>query len=304
MKIENYKIIFGYIIICLIWGSTWLFIRFGLDSLTPIVSAGFRFSLAAIMIFVLMKFKKIEMLIDSNSLKIYVILGLFSFLVPFALVYWAEQFIPSGLTSVLFSVMPFFVILFSFFAIKGEVISIFQIIGVGFGFGGIVTIFSENLNIDLSNNIFGMVAVLLSSIIQAGIGVYIKKFGKHLNPLTMNFFPLLIAGVLMIFLGFIFEDTTRLKFDSKAVISVVYLAFVGTVVAFSTYYWLMKRINLIFLSLSSFITPIIAVFLGWLFLGENFSKQALIGSLLVLVGILFANFAEVKNYFKTKFRFE
>lgn len=298
---EKVRIILGYILICLIWGSTWLAIRLGLDSLTPILSAGFRFSLASILVFLLMKFRRIKLQTDSLAIKIYLTLGFFSFLFPFGLVYWAEQFISSGLASIIFAVMPFFVILFSYFFLKEEVINYSQIVGVILGFIGIVTIFSEKLEINLNNDFLGMLAVLLSSITQAGIAIILKKYAKHLNPLSMNFVPLAIAGILMTIIGLSFENLSNLKFDMNAFLSVGYLALFGTVMTFSTYYWLMKKMNLLFLSLSTFITPIIAVILGWLILDENFSFQALIGSTLVLVGILFANFTNIKTYFKNKF---
>lgn len=298
MSSEKLKIVLGYILICILWGSTWLAIRVGLDSLTPIFSAGLRFLLASLFIFILMKLKNILLQKDSISIRIYLILGLFSFVFPFGLVYWAEQFIPSGLASVIFAVMPFFVILFSALTMKDEVITPGQIIGVSFGFFGITTIFSEGLFLDISSNLWGIVAVLVSSLIQAGIAVMMKKYGKHINPLSVNFIPLLIAGIIMIPAGLIAEDSAKLTCDYKAIFSILYLAFFGTVITFTTYYWLMKRINVVILSLSTFITPIVAVLLGWIFLSESFSSQTLLGSGLVLVGILFANFSGLKNYFR------
>ncbi|MCX7874640.1 MAG: EamA family transporter [Melioribacteraceae bacterium] len=301
MKNETLKIVLGYILICLIWGSTWLAIRLGLDSFTPILSAGIRFSLAAIFVFIIMKLNKIKLQTESLSIKVYLIIGFFSFLIPFGLVYWAEQFIPSGLASILFSVMPFFVILFSYFFLKEEIISVYQILGVVFGFIGVTIIFSEKLKINISNDFFGMLAVLLSSVMQAGISIVLKKYAKHIHPLSMNLIPLTIAGILMLLSGLLFENLSNIKFDLNGIGSVLYLALFGTVITFSTYYWLLKKINLLFLSLSTFITPIIAVILGWLILDEKFSIQALVGSILVLIGILFANFTNVKDYLKTKF---
>lgn len=299
---ENLKIILAYILICLLWGSTWLAIRLGLDSLTPVFSAGLRFTLASIFVFAIMKIKKIQLQTDSLSIKLYFILGFFSFVIPFGLVYWAELFIPSGLASIIFAVMPFFVILFSVAAIKEQTILPVQVFGVILGFVGIVVIFSEDLFLDLSRDFWGMGAVLLSSIMQAGIAVTMKKYGKHLNPLSMNFLPLLLAGITMILLGVVFENQSSSKFDIKAVLSVGYLAFFGTVLTFTTYYWLMKKINIVLLSISTFVTPIIAVILGWAILGEKFTSQILAGSSLVLVGILFANFSALKNYIIPKQR--
>ena len=124
-----------------------------------------------------------------------------------------------------------------------------------------------------------------------------KKYGGHLNPLSMNLMPVLIAGVVMIPLGFMFEDMTSVVIDGKAVFSVLYLAFFGTLITFTTYYWLLKRINVVILALSAFITPIVAIVLGWLILDESLSGRDLIGTILVLIGIIFANFRGLLNYY-------
>jgi len=302
MGSEKIKIVAGYCLIALIWGSTWLAIRIGLDSLTPIISAGFRFSLASVFVLVLYKLYKIKLQTDTVSMRIYFIAGIFSFVIPFGLVYWAEQFIPSGLASILFAVMPFGVILFSWLLMPDNKINVYQVLGVIVGFIGIVTIFSEGLYIEFSNYILGIFAVLISSIMQSLMAVIIKKYGKHLHPLSMNFVPLVISGVIMVIAGFIFENSSSWKYDLKAVGSILYLAFFGTVVTFTTYYWLLKRVNVVILSLNTFITPIVAVILGWIILNERLSERALVGSSLVLIGILFANFRQLINFYSQKRR--
>ena len=300
MLTEKYKISAGYVLICLIWGSTWLAIRFGLGSLTPLISAGLRFFLASLFVYGMMRIKKTPLQTDRLSIKLYAVLSLFSFVIPFGLVYWAEQFIPSGLASIVFAVMPFFVILYSIIAFKKDSVTFNQIFGSVLGFSGIVIIFSENLSLDLSQQLLGIIAVLISSSMQAGIGVTIKKYGQHLNPLSMNFLPLFSAGIILIAVSFLFENSSGWLFDLNAFASIIYLAFFGTLVTFTTYYWLLQRMNVVILSLTAFITPIIAVILGWLVVSENFSFQTIAGSTLVLIGILFANFRGLKNYYLTK----
>ncbi|AFN73389.1 DMT superfamily drug/metaboltie permease [Melioribacter roseus P3M-2] len=294
---EKLKVAGGYILICIIWGSTWLAIRLGLDSIDPIISVGIRFLLASGFIYFLMKFNDVELQVDKKSVKIYLMLAFFSFIIPFGLVYWAEQFIPSGLASILFAIMPFGVIIFSRLMMPQNRVGLSQLAGVALGFAGIVIIFSENIHIEITNYLWGMIAVLVSSMMQAFIAVAMKKHGGHLHPLSMNFLPLLIAGIVLIPIAFIFETPSRWIFDAKSVGSILYLAFFGTVVTFTTYYWLLKRMNVVILSLSAFITPIIAVVLGWLILDEYFSQRVIMGSSLVLIGILFANFKGLIKYF-------
>lgn len=289
MKASPIKIILSYVLICLIWGSTWLAIRASLESLTPFISGGSRFLLASVFILILMKVRGVSLQKDKESIRLYILMGFMSFVIPFGLVYWAEQFVPSGLASVLFGVYPFFVAIFSYFRMPDEIIGKLKIIGMSLGFFGIVVIFSDSFTTDLTNLFLGMVAVALSGIMQAWIAVTLKKSGKHLNPLSMNFIPMLIAGVTGLAIGMLTEDLSYININQTAVISVIYLAFFGSLITFTVFYWLMKKINVIMLSFTAFITPIIALILGWIFYNETLTTQHLLGSILVLVGLLTAN---------------
>ncbi|MFA4922716.1 MAG: EamA family transporter [Ignavibacteriaceae bacterium] len=292
---SNFKIASNYILICLIWGSTWFAIRLGLDSLTPFISAGLRFSIAAIVIYIVMRIRSISIQRDKISMRLYYFMGVFSFILPFGLVYWGEQFIPSGLASVLFAVYPFFVALFTRIFIPEEKIGVIKIIGMIFGFSGIVIIFSQNILTIGMNYFLGMLAVLLSGFLQSTIAVSIKKYGQHLHALSMNLIPMAIAGAGMLLLGVLFENTSTLKFDTKAIASVFYLGIIGSVVTFTAYYWLLKRINIILLSLTAFITPIIALLIGWIFLDETLMPNQIFGSAFVLTGLLVANLSSLKQ---------
>jgi len=297
MKSTPLKIFFTYALLCFIWGSTWLAIRASLESLTPFISLGSRFTFASVFILILMKARGISLQKDKESIRLYLLMGFLSFVIPFGLVYWAEQFVPSGLASVLFGVYPFFVALFSFIRIPEESIGKLKIAGMCLGFMGIVVIFSDSFKSDLSNLFLGMIAVALSGIIQAWMAVTLKKFGKHLNSLSMNFVPMLIAGITGLFVGLLTEDLSKIKIDETGIIAVLYLSFFGSVVTFTSFYWLMKKINVVLLSLIAFITPIVALILGWIFYNETLTTQHIIGSIMVLGGLLFAN---LESIFKQK----
>ncbi len=293
MKADGVKIFFVYAMLCFIWGSTWLAIRFGLETLTPIYSAGLRFSLASFFILILMKIRGVKLQLDKISIRLYLIMGFLSFVIPFGLVYWAEQYVPSGMASVLFAVFPFFVAIFSFIFIASESFDIFKILGIVIGFSGIVIIFSDSFTGDINYYLIGMFAIVLSAIMQAGIAITIKKYGYHLNPLSMNFVPMLIAGISMLVIGLAFEDTSTNSFELNAVLSILYLAFFGSVITFTSYYWLLKKINIVILSLTAFITPITALILGYIFYNEQLSTNDFVGSAFVLFGVFGANFGNL-----------
>jgi drug/metabolite transporter (DMT)-like permease len=283
------KIFLAYSALCFIWGSTWIAIRYGLESLTPIFSAGVRFSFASFFIFILMRIKSIPLQTDKVAIRLYLLMGFFSFVIPFGLVYWAQQFVPSGMAAVLFAVYPFWVVIFSYIRISGDDIGFFKIFGTVLGFAGIVIIFSDSFAGDISNYLIGMFAVVLSGIMQAWIAVSIKKYGHHLHPLSMNFIPMVIAGISMLIIALFTEDLSNLKFNQNAYLSILYLSFFGSVVTFTSFYWLIKRVNLVILSLVAFITPVVALVLGYFIYNEVLTTQHFIGAALVLTGVLWAN---------------
>lgn len=283
------KIFLAYSALCFIWGSTWIAIRYGLESLTPIFSAGVRFSFASFFIFILMRIKSIPLQTDKVAIRLYLLMGFFSFVIPFGLVYWAQQFVPSGMAAVLFAVYPFWVVIFSYIRIPGDYIGFFKIFGTVLGFAGIVIIFSDSFAGDISNYLIGMFAVVLSGIMQAWIAVSIKKYGHHLHPLSMNFIPMVIAGISMLLIAFFVEDLSILKFNENAYLSILYLSLFGSVVTFTSFYWLIKRVNLVILSLVAFITPVVALVLGYFIYNEVLTTRHFIGSALVLTGVLWAN---------------
>ena len=295
MKDSTLKIVGIYILTCMIWGSTWLAIKIGLESIPPIISAGNRFILASILILLVTTIRKIKIQSDKISVRLYILMGVFSFVIPYGLIYWAEQFVPSGLTAVLYAVYPFSIALFSFIMIPDEKIGINKIIGIVISFIGLYIIFSESFAGNLDNYITGLIVVIASAIMQSIIAVTIKKYGHHLHPLSMNFYPMLIAGVILSIYGYIIERNLPINYSSKGILSISYLALFGSLITFTSYYWLLKRVNIIILSLITFITPILALFLGWFIYREELSLHQLTGCILVLVGLLCAIFGNIKK---------
>ncbi len=280
---------FYYLTISLIWGSTWLAIRISLKSFPPFFSAGLRFLVAAAVIYLLMKIKKIPFQLDRKSMNSYFVLAFFSFIIPFGLVYWGGQYITSGLSAILFAVFPFFVAVFSHFMLPKEKIGFGKFAALILGFTGICLMFYQDLMGGLNTYLLGMLAVVLSSAMQAWIAVYVKKYGEALHPLGMNLVPMGISAAVYMAVSPFVEDMSILRFDAAGIGSAVYLGVFGSVVTFTLYYYLLKRINLILLSLTAFITPVIALILGRVIEAETLTTGQQIGSVLILAGIIAAN---------------
>jgi drug/metabolite transporter (DMT)-like permease len=119
--------------------------------------------------------------------------------------------------------------------------------------------------------------------------ILIKKHGYDLSPITLNFVSMFVGTLTIAVLALVFERGAPVVFDAKGIGSVVYLGTFGTVVTFVTYFWLLKRVEVVYLSLVSFVTPIVAVFLGAVVLDESLAPHTFLGAGLVLMGLMVAN---------------
>jgi drug/metabolite transporter (DMT)-like permease len=289
MMSERLRVILGFILISTVWGSTWLAIKVGVESAPPLMNAGLRFLLASLILYAILRVRKLEIPWTPDARRLYLIMGLISYAIPFALVYWAEQYVDSGLSCILFAAFPFWVAVFSHFFLSGERLTAFTLSGVLLGLIGICVIFWGDFHAMSLLTGAGMGALVVSTIMQAFSLIEIKKRGHHISPVVMNFVSMSIACVVLLAASLSIEPWGGTVWTVGGVGSMLYLALVGSVLTFVTYYWLLKRVAPVYLSLSSFINPIVAVLLGAAFRQETLGASVAFGASLVLLGILVAN---------------
>jgi drug/metabolite transporter (DMT)-like permease len=288
VKSERPLVVAGFIAISVVWGSTWLAIKIGLDSITPVFGVAIRFTLAAAILAVMLRLRGGRLIFDRTTTPVYLMLGIFSFSFPFVLVYWGEQYVSSGLASILFATYPFIVAILSHLLLPGETLNPFKVTGTLIGFAGVLVIFWSDLSSG-TGGYPGMAAIILSTLLQGFSLVMVKKYAKQIPPVQMTLGGMVFAVAILNIMAFLLEDFSALRFDAAGVGSIVYLGTIGTVVTFVTYYWLLKRVEALFLSLTALITPILAVILGALFLDEVLGGRIVMGAGLVLFGIVTAN---------------
>lgn len=289
------KIILLYVLICLIWGSTWLVIKIGLETMPPLLAAGCRFSLASVILYAYVKLRKIPIPFDARMKKFYVTVAFYSFSVPFALVYWGEQHISSGLTAVLFGIYPFSVALFSYLFLPAERMNASKAAGIVLGFAGVFVIFANDMHLNDTLAVWAMAAVVASAVMQAYSVIVIKKEAHTVSPFVTLLVPTAISSVMLLASSAAIEDLSGVSFTPAAIGSIVYLALIGSIVTFVSYFWLLKHMEAVLLSLSAFITPIIAVTLGVVLNNEALSSQTAAGAACVLCGIVVANAADLRR---------
>jgi drug/metabolite transporter (DMT)-like permease len=289
MKSERLNIWLGFFIISTVWGSTWLAIKIGVTFIPPFLAAGIRFVIASTVLYAIIRFRGLKVVTTPDAKKVYLAMGVLTFFISFALVYWAEQHIPSALGSILFASFPFWVALFAHFLLPGERIDGFKGAGIALGFLGIVLIFWGDFDVGQPLAVLGMAAMVLSTILQAYVLIVVKRLGQSISPIVMNFAGMTMGSAGLLLLSALTEKWVGIPWNPSAVLSILYLAIMGSVLTFVTYYWLLKRVQAVYLSLTTFINPIVAVILGALVLDESLGASMAVGAALVLAGILAAN---------------
>jgi drug/metabolite transporter (DMT)-like permease len=154
---------------------------------------------------------------------------------------------------------------------------------------GIVIIFWGDVDLSNPRAGFGMGTVVISTIMQAYTLTIVKRLGQPISPFVMNFAGMSLAVPILLLLSALTEDWGIVRWNASSIGSLLYLSIIGSVLTFVSYYWLLKRIAAVYLSLTSFINPIVAVILGAAVLGETLGAPVLAGAALVLLGILVAN---------------
>lgn len=277
----------AFIILSLIWSSTWVVLKIGLYSLPPFLAAGIRFSMAFIILFL---YALVSGVLLPRGLKAHLFLILFgalNFTGGYAFVYWGQQYIASGLGSVLFSVMPFYVLIFSIWLLPDDNINIIKFIGVLLGFVGVVIIFADQLQIEKMNDkaLLGMIAVVTAPIFSTFGTIMGKKARQRYHPIALVTFPMLYASIAFYILSLLFEQQVNAVFDFNAIFSLVYLAIFGTAIAFVLYFWMLKSNSAVMMSMITFVTPPLALVWGWALLDEPVTYLLIVGMICILAGI-------------------
>ena len=274
--------------LCFVWGSTWLAIKVGLGSLPPITFAGIRFVIASCLLVGYAIARRIEFPRDADSWRVMLFLSLSQIAVPYGLTFWGEQYMTAGLTSLLFATLPFFVVIFAHFIIPGERVTTRKVLAMMLCFIGVAVIFSRELMFTF-NSFWGGIAVIASAGIAGCANVVGKKYSESINSTANIVVQMSVGAVLLVAVGQLLEHGVSLVLDPTSVFAILYLAVIGSTFAFAALYWLYTRMEVTRISLFTFITPIVAVLLGWLVLGEKVDLTVAVGGSLILVGVVLLN---------------
>jgi drug/metabolite transporter (DMT)-like permease len=280
----------GFLLLTVIWGTTWAVIRIGLRGVPPFTGVALRFALAGALLVALARPLGVRLGRAPRERVLWLANGVLSFCLSYSAVYWSEQYLPSGLAAVLFATYPLFMAALAHFLLPGERLRWGAGLGMALGFAGVAVIFSDDLTLPGGEAVRRAAFVMLvAPLVSALASVLVKRWGSGVHPLSLAAVPMLFAGVVMGAVALLVERHSPLVFDARSVGALLYLAILGSAVTFTIYYWLLANMKATRLALMSYLIPIVAVGLGALLFDEPLRPRLLAGSALVLTGVVIVN---------------
>ncbi len=273
-------------LLCLIWGSTWLVIKEGLQDLPPFTSAGVRFAIAAIIMV------GVAALLGSREggskppVWLWLVQGTTGFAMSYGIVYHAETVLSSGLVSLLFGVYPMLQAIAGHFFLEGERLRGHQWFGFLIGLAGLFLLFQTDLRSFGPEGVPTGLLLFLSPVSVVIGTTLVKKYGAGSRSTLLNRNAMFFGAGLLLLTAAIVERDAQVTWTAPAIASVLYLAIMGTVVTFSLFYWLLRTCPAHRMALIAYVTPAIALLLGWAFADEPITAFTLSGAACILFGVV------------------
>jgi drug/metabolite transporter (DMT)-like permease len=276
-----------YVLLCVIWGSTWLVIKVGYGGLGPFTVAALRFLLAGASLAAIVPVIGARWPRGRTEWSVVIFVGVLLFGADYGLIYWGEQFLDSGLTAILFATLPLMTVAFAHVYIPGDRITPRKLAGTLLAFLGVVALFGESLRLDVSK-LWPMAAIIAAAVCAAATGVVSKRHGSTLHAAALNAPAMLVGGVVLVGAAVATGEHVQLPQDLTTWSAIAYLAIIGSVVSFLVYFSLLKTWSVTSLSFIAVFTPAIALALGFVFLDERPTLWTAGGTVLILAGVALA----------------
>ena len=285
MPKEDLKAFLAWINVCVIWGTTYLVIRIGVQHLPPMLFAGIRWIIAGSIFIVFMKWKG-KALPKANEIVHLAIVGLALLGLGNGLVVVSEQWIPSGLTALLLSTVPFGIVGLESLLPKGPKLNLTIMTGLIMGLLGVFLIFKGEVKYLLVvENRLGILGIMMAVFFWSLGSIYSKYKKVNVHPLMGASVQMLVAGTAMAIVGISLGELPKINLEMKGFLSLVYLITVGSWVGYGSYIYAIAHLPLSLVATHAYVNPIIALFLGWLILDEELNLQIIIATFVILVGV-------------------
>jgi len=269
----------------LIWGTSWLVIKIGLQDIPPFTGAALRFLIAGTCMIGVAHLLSAREGGGRPALSVVIAHGTCQFALNYGLVYVCQTVIPSGMVAVIWAVFPLFIALGEHFVVGTQRLSGRKWLGIVVSFSGIAALFATDLrDVDARAVPMGLL-LLLAPFSVAASTLYFKHKAGHVSSLLLNRDAMWLGAAMLGACAFVLEQPLEVVWTARAVMSLLYLSLMASVLTFGVYFWLLRYVPAYRMSMISFITPLVALLIGAFIGGEPIGPRTVFGALLVLGGV-------------------
>ncbi|MBW8360214.1 MAG: EamA family transporter [Weeksellaceae bacterium] len=289
---KDIRLIIAVFTVAIVWGTTFLGIKIGVETIPPWFVAGIRQFLAALILMVFLLFRKELTWIGRKNFIVQITLSSLMLIMANGLTTVAEAHVSSSLASLVSSMSPIMVLIGSLmFGL--EKFSYRSLAGILLGFSGVVFIFWNGIS-DLANPNYlsGIFLLFLAICGWAGGTIYTKKIQYRNENLFLNlFYQFAFAGIVQLVFAFIFSENFDFStWSGRSILATLYLALFGSVAAYFAFNYALKRLLPTQVSMLSYVNTVIAIFLGWLVLNEEITLKFIVAAVLIISGVFMMNY--------------
>lgn len=286
-------LIAAFAAIYLIWGSTYLAIKYAIETLPPFLMAGFRFIVAGFIILVWARLSGTLERPTRAHWKTSFIVGTLLLLGGNGGVVFAQKYIPSSLAALLVATEPFWIVLLSWLWLGKVRPNLKVVSGLALGLFGIWLLVSGNHSSnavgDNSMQIWAAIAIIVATLSWAFGSLYGLRAPVPKSALQASGMQMLVGGTVMLLVGILKGEAATFNFANVSLHSwfgLAYLIIFGSIIGFTAYSWLLKNAQPAMVSTYAYVNPVVAVFLGWLIAGESFTTQMLVGAGIIIGSVV------------------
>ena len=287
MKLKEWT---AFLLLAVAWGSSFLFIKIGLEEIGPFTLVGYRLMFGALGLLLVVLFMRPPRPASRRIWLALAVMGMMNTALPFVLISWGQQFIDTGVASILNGTVPLWAMVIAHFALADERMNWRGVAGILTGFLGVILLVSGELGTGTAANaVLGQAAVLLSALAYGGSSVFARRVLREVSPIYQAFVTILVADVLVWLGVFLVEVPIVVPRVPITWMAIIWLGLLGSCLAYLLYFYLIQAVGPTRASMVTYLIPVLGVALGVLILDERITFQLIGGSVLVGLGVWIVN---------------
>lgn len=283
------RLIAAFAAVYIVWGSTYLAIRFAVETLPPLLMAGARFALAGGIVLLWSRLRSGEQAPTSRDWRTGLVSGSLLLVGGNGLVVWAEQRVPSGITALLVAIVPLWMVLLDWLRPRGRRPPSLVFVGLALGLGGLAMLVGPNTaGVGDRTDVAGAMVLVLASLSWAAGSLYTQHAPKASTGMNGTATQMVAGGALLLLAGLFSGEGSRLDLahaTTRSILGFFYLVSFGSLLGYTAYIYLLGHTSAAKASTYAYVNPVVAVFLGWALAHETVTPRTVIAAAVILAGV-------------------